>query len=441
MTSPSALHTPGWRTWTVWIVGVAAYVVAITNRTSLSSVGVDAAIRFDADASALSMFAVIQLAVYGSLQVPVGLILDRLGARPVIAAGMVLMATGQLVMAFADAVGIGILARVLIGAGDAAVFPSVLRVIATWFPAQRSPLLVQLTGIIGQLGQIVAVVPLAALLHATSWSVAFGSLAGLTVLFAVLTFAVIRNRPPERRDDPLDTAVDTDTGAVRIVRSAADLREGFRESWSHPATRLGFWSHFTTPFAGTAFVLLWGYPFLTAGEGLRPAAASGLMTLLVLAGIVFGPILGALSSRHPTRRSRWLVLPTVVFQAVAWLAVIVWPGAGRTRLDDRLRPCPRVQSDASPEHGDRHRQRRRLPRRADRDPHDRRLDGPAGRRHTRDLLAGRVPHRLPHPGAAVDHRFLGNHPRAQPHDPARRRTGESPLVTHPAGAGATGAVR
>tara|TARA_B100000949_G_scaffold176394_1_gene157163 strand:+ start:178 stop:1506 length:1329 start_codon:yes stop_codon:yes gene_type:complete len=327
VTSPSALHTPGWRTWTVWIVGVAAYVVAITNRTSLSSVGVDAAIRFDADASALSMFAVIQLAVYGSLQVPVGLILDRLGARPVIAAGMVLMAAGQLVMAFADAVGIGILARVLIGAGDAAVFPSVLRVIATWFPAQRSPLLVQLTGIIGQLGQIVAVVPLAALLHATSWSVAFGSLAGLTVLFAVLTFAVIRNRPPERRDDPLDTAVDTDTGAVRIVRSAADLREGFRESWSHPATRLGFWSHFTTPFAGTAFVLLWGYPFLTAGEGLRPAAASGLMTLLVLAGIVFGPILGALSSRHPTRRSRWLVLPTVVFQAVAWLAVIVWPGA------------------------------------------------------------------------------------------------------------------
>ncbi len=305
---------------------MAAYVVAITNRTSLSSVGVDAAIRFDADASALSMFAVIQLAVYGSLQVPVGIILDRLGARPVIAAGMVLMAAGQLVMAFADAVGIGILARVLIGAGDAAVFPSVLRVIATWFPAQRSPLLVQLTGIIGQLGQIIAVVPLAALLHATSWSVAFGSLAGLTILFAVLTFAIIRNRPPERRDDAIDTSVDTDTGAVRIVRSTADLREGFRESWSHPATRLGFWSHFTTPFAGTAFVLLWGYPFLTAGEGLPAGVAASLMTLLVLAGIVFGPILGALSSRHPTRRSRWLVLPTVAFQAAAWLTVIFWPG-------------------------------------------------------------------------------------------------------------------
>ncbi|GAA1998131.1 MFS transporter [Microbacterium pumilum] len=320
------LDAPGWRTWTVWTVGLLAYVVAIVNRTSLSSVGVDAQVRFDADASALSMFAVIQLAVYGAMQIPVGLLLDRFGARPIITIGMILMAVGQGVMAFADVVPIGILARVLIGAGDAAVFPSVLRVIATWFPAQRAPVLVQLTGIVGQLGQIVALVPLALLLHATSWSIAFGSLAALAVLFAVLTFAVIRNRPPQRKADPVDLSVNTDTGAIMVVRSSADLREGFRASWSHPATRLGFWSHFTTPFAGTAFMLLWGFPFLTSGEGLTPATASLVMTSLVVFGILSGPVIGALSSRHPTRRSRWLVLPTVAFQAISWLAVILWPG-------------------------------------------------------------------------------------------------------------------
>ena len=326
MTSSPVLGAPGWRIWTVWGVGVAAYVVAIINRSSLSSVGVDAAVRFDADASALSMFAVIQLAVYGGMQVPVGLLLDRYGARPVIATGMVLMAVGQGVMASADAVGIGILARVLIGAGDAAVFPSVLRVVATWFPAQRGPVLVQLTGIVGQFGQIIAVIPLAALLHATTWSITFGSLAGLGVLFAVLTYAIIRNRPPARRADPVDTSVNTDTGAIRVVRSSADLRQGFRESWRHPATRLGFWSHFTTPFAGTAFVLLWGFPFLTAGQGLTPAVASLMLTSFVVFSILCGPVIGALSSRHPTRRSRWLVLPTIVFQAVTWLVVIAWPG-------------------------------------------------------------------------------------------------------------------
>jgi sugar phosphate permease len=180
-----------------------------------------------------------------------------------------------------------------------------------------------MTGIIGQLGQIVSVIPLAALLHATSWTVAFGSLAGLGLLFAVLVFVIIRNRPPSRASD---VAVDTDTGAITVVRSSADLRQGFREAWGHPATRLGFWSHFTTPLAGNAFVILWGFPFLTAGEGLSPAEASLVLTAFVIFGIVVGPVMGALSSRHPMRRSQLLVLPSVALQALVWLTVIAWPG-------------------------------------------------------------------------------------------------------------------
>lgn len=324
MTTPAPIPTaPTWRLWLLWGVGVAAYILSVTNRSSLSAVGVDAAVRFDADASTLSMFAVIQLAVYGAMQIPVGLLLDRFGARPIITIGMALMAVGQLVLAFAPDVGWAIAARMLLGAGDAAVFPSVLRVIAVWFPERQAPFMVQLTGLVGQSGQILAVLPLAALLHATSWTVAFGSLAGLGVLFTVLTFAVIRNRPAGRT---ADVSVDTQTGTMHVVRSSADLRQGFRESWGHPGTRLAFWSHFTTPFSGTAFVLLWGFPFLTIGQGLTPAMASLLFTVYVVFGVLVGPVIGALSSRHPTHRSRLLVLPVIAIQAAGWLAVIMWPG-------------------------------------------------------------------------------------------------------------------
>lgn len=311
------------RMWLIWSVGVTAYLLSVTNRTSLSAVGVDAAQIFQADASTLSLFAVLQLAVYGLMQVPVGILLDRYGSRPVMVAGMVLMAAGQLVMAFAPSVGIAIVARMLLGAGDAAIFPGVLRVVATWFPAQRGPLMAQLTGIVGQFGQLLALVPMAALLHATSWSVAFGSLAGIGVLFAVLVFAVIRNRPPEFA---ADVSVNTDTGAIRVVTSRADLRVSLRAAWSHPGTRLGFWTHFTTPFAGTAFMMLWGIPFLTAGQGLSTAGASLVTTVYVVCGVLFGPLIGALSARRPTSRSLGLVLPTVAVQLAAWVAVIAWPG-------------------------------------------------------------------------------------------------------------------
>lgn len=316
-------QSPGWRAWLIWVVAVAAYILSITNRTSLAAVGVDAAEFFHAEAATLSLFAVLQLAVYGIMQIPVGLMLDRHGARPIIAGGMILMALGQAMMAFAPNVGVAIVARMLLGAGDAAVFPSALRLVSTWFPAQRVPLLVQFTGIIGQTGQLVSLLPLAALLHATTWSIAFGSLAGLGVLFTILTWAVIRNRPPERVQD---VSVNTDTGTVRIVKSSFDLRQSLSDAWQHPGTRLGFWSHFTTPFAGTAFVMLWGVPFLTAGEGLTSGQAYAVTSAFVVFGMLAGPILGALSAKYPLYRSYGLVIPTVVFQLIAWVAVICWPG-------------------------------------------------------------------------------------------------------------------
>ena len=323
---PHAPHspapTPGWRAWVIWSVGVAAYVLAVTNRTSLGAVGVEAADRFQADASTLALFAVVQLAVYGGMQIPVGILLDRFGSRPIMTIGMLLMAAGQLTMALSPSIGVAIVARILLGAGDAAIFPAVLRLVATWFPAQRGPLMVQFTGIIGQTGQLIALVPVAALLHATNWTVTFGSIAGLGVLFTILVAVIIRNHPAERG---ADVTVNTDTGVVRVVTSAIDTGVGIRAAWAHPGTRLAFWSHFTTPFAGTAFVLLWGMPFLTSAEGLDAPHAAGIISVYVVAGMLLGPVIGDLSRRLPNHRSLALVLPAIGVQMAAWVAVIALP--------------------------------------------------------------------------------------------------------------------
>ncbi len=306
-----------------------AYITAVVNRTSLSAVGVEAAERFHADASTLAMFAVIQLAVYGGMQVPIGLLMDRFGARPLMVAGMLIVAVGQFAMAFSTSIGVALAARVLLGAGDAAIFPGVIRLIALWFPAQRAPMMVQVTGMLGQTGQLLAIVPLAALLKATSWTVAFGSIAGLCLLFGILVFFVIRNRPASLTQD---ITIDTNTGVIRVVTSAIDTRVGIRAVWSHPGTRLAFWSHFTTVFLGMSFGLLWGMPFLTAGVGLSTAQAGTLLTVLVLTGIVTSPVLGELSRRYPAHRSMMIVIPVVCAQLTVWVAIILWPTTPPTWL-------------------------------------------------------------------------------------------------------------
>ena len=84
--------------------------------------------------------------------------------------------------------------------------------------------------------------------------------------------------------------------------------------------------------SGTVFGLLWGVPYLVAGQGMTTGQASALLTLLVAVGIVAGPVFGEFAARHPLRRS-WLVLSVIGLHAVVWAAVLaVTPPAPRWML-------------------------------------------------------------------------------------------------------------
>lgn len=90
----------GRRAMAVWGIGVSVYFVAVIFRTSLGVAGLDAADRFHVNASALSTFSILQLLVYAGMQIPVGLLVDRLGTKKVLTIGVVLFTAGQLGFAF-----------------------------------------------------------------------------------------------------------------------------------------------------------------------------------------------------------------------------------------------------------------------------------------------------------------------------------------------------
>ncbi|MGY1664459.1 MFS transporter [Geodermatophilus sp. SYSU D00696] len=310
MTPPTPARAP-LRAYAVWLTALAAYVVAVFHRASLGVAGVEAQERFSAGASAVSLFLVLQLAVYAGLQVPVGVALDRFGSRRLLLAGGLTMAAGQLVLALATDVPTAVAARVLVGAGDAMTFISVLRVVGLWFPGPTVPLVTQLTGILGQVGQILAAYPLVALLHAAGWQSTFVGAAAVGVLVAVLVLTTLRDAPPGTPTP----------GAAGL----AEVRRSLTLTWREPGTRIGLYTHLVTQFSGTVFALLWGYPFLVVGQGLSPATAAGLLSLLVVVGMAVGPLLGRLCGRWPLRRSV-LVLTILGLTATTWTVVLLWPG-------------------------------------------------------------------------------------------------------------------
>jgi MFS family permease len=308
--SPVA-STSSHRIWVVWSVALVAYVVGVMHRTSFGVAGLDAAQRFSATPAALSGFVVLQLLVYAALQVPVGLMLDRFGGRVMVVAGAVTMAAGQLLLALAVTLPLAIAARVLVGVGDALTFISVLSVVTAWFPARRVPVMTQLTGLVGQLGQVLSAVPLAALLHSRGWTPAFLSAAGVGLAAGLAVLAVVRDRPPGAPAPP-------------AALSPREVVAGLRLSWSEPGTRLGLWTHTGTQFCGTVFGLLWGVPYLVAGQGMTSGQASVLLTVLVVVGIVAGPLFGEFAARHPMRRS-YLVLAVIAAHALVWTVVLLVP--------------------------------------------------------------------------------------------------------------------
>ncbi|UVJ41093.1 nitrate/nitrite transporter [Arthrobacter sp. CJ23] len=299
------------RAWLIWTIGVFAYLVAVTQRTSFGVAGLEATERFHASAAAISFFTVLQLLVYAGLQIPVGVLVDRFGSRAMVAGGAVLMGLGQLQLAHADSIPGGVMGRVLVGAGDAMTFISVIRLIPLWFAPSKVPIVTQLTGMSGQLGQLFSVVPFALMLHTVGWTPAFLGLAAMSVVAVVLVLAIMRDAPPGH--PPRETGQGLRATGISLSRA-----------WKQPGTRLGLWSHFTIQFSGNMFAMTWGYPFLISAQGLDAATVSGLMALFVATAIVAGPGFGRFVSKHPMRRSAMVLLITLA-TALAWAAVLVLP--------------------------------------------------------------------------------------------------------------------
>ncbi|MFE5138025.1 nitrate/nitrite transporter [Streptomyces fagopyri] len=318
MSSHSAVSLPGdppggRRAVGVWGVGVAVYFVAVIFRTSLGVAGLDAADRFHVNASALSTFSILQLLVYAGMQIPVGLLVDRLGTKRVLTFGVLLFTAGQLGFAFSDSYGMALASRALLGCGDAMTFISVLRLGTRWFPARRGPLVAQLAGLVGMAGNLVSTLVIARLLHGVGWTAAFAGSAFAGVIVLVLLLLFLKDHPEGHEPEPFPH------------RGAAFVRRQILASWREPGTRLGMWVHFTTQFPAMVFLLLWGLPFLVEAQGLSRATAGELLTLVVLSNMFVGLVYGQIVARHHAARLP-LALGTVSATAVAWASAVAYPG-------------------------------------------------------------------------------------------------------------------
>ncbi|GLZ31184.1 MFS transporter [Lentzea sp. NBRC 105346] len=299
--------------WLIWTTAVVVYIAAVFHRSTLGVAGLAASERFGVGPAALGVFTVLQVGVYAFMQIPTGLLVDRFGPRRVLTLAALLMGTGQLLFAVAESYPLGLVARAVLGVGDAMTFVSVLRLAAAHFSARRFSLIVSLTAALGGAGNLVATVPLTFMLSHWGWTWAFVIAGGFTALYSAVTLWRLRDLP---------------VGVTPPVPEPVSFRGVLgrvAEAWSVPGTRLGFWAHFATMSTPAILGLLWGFPYLVQAQGMSPEQASSMLGLLVIGAIVSSPVIGAVFSRKPELRmpiAGWFVAAALL----VWTVLLLWPG-------------------------------------------------------------------------------------------------------------------
>ncbi len=295
-----------------WAVAVAVYLVAVFHRTSLGVAGLQATSRFGISPSQLSIFVLLQLGVYALMQIPTGVLVDRYGPRRLLITAAFTMAVAQSMFALAHSYPIALLARALLGLGDALTFVSVLRFAAGQFAPRRYPVIVAVTGTLGALGNVVATLPLTAALRSAGWTPTFLAAGLLSLASGVAVFLMLPRAP---------SVSPWAAEALSLTGSLGRVGRRVRAAWSLAGTRVGFWVHFTAMSTSLMFGVLWGVPFLVQSQGFSRNGASAVLLAGVLVAILVGPPVGYLIARYPTSRVP-LAIGSCLATVLGWYAVL-----------------------------------------------------------------------------------------------------------------------
>ena len=251
----------------------AGYFLSYLYRTANAVIGPVLARDLGLGDNALGLLTSTYFLAFGAAQLPLGMLLDRFGARRVESGLLLLAASGAAVFALSDQLSGLAIGRALIGLGVSACLMASFKAFSLWFPPERQA---SLTGWImasGGLGALAASKPLELALGFASWRDIALALAVATLLVSALLWYFV----PEKDNAPPGAGFAEQIAGVKTIFSSTHF-------WRYAP--MGFW--FTGGFM--AIQGLWASRWMTVLEGMSGAEIATRLTWIsgtMLAGFLF----------------------------------------------------------------------------------------------------------------------------------------------------------
>lgn len=302
--------------WMVWGCGAALYVLGFFQRVAPAVMTTELTRDFGLTAVTLGNLSAYYFYSYVAMQIPTGILADRLGPRKLLAGGALIATVGSIVFATAQVEIIAGFGRLLVGGSVAVAFVGMLKLAGHWFAPRQFALASGMALFCGIMGAVFAGVPLRLLVTLLGWRPVMLSAAVLTLAVSALIWFFVRDDPAERGYQSHQVHSETEAESPSIV---AELMEVFRyrNTWLLVLSPGGIVGCVLT-FSG-----LWGIPFLTTHYKMATTEAAALTSALMVTWAIGGPTLGALSDRIGRRKLLYATANITV--AAAWIPIIFIP--------------------------------------------------------------------------------------------------------------------
>ena len=310
------LSDPRSRRWLLWGLLSLAFVLVNLHRLSSAVLADDLMAAFSTTGAQLGTLHAAFFWIYAIMQIPTGILADRVGPRRTAAAGAATMSVGAIAFAVAGTYATALVGRGLVGLGASVIFVCILRFAANWYRADEFGAVTGLTFAVAGLGGVLATTPLALVVDATGWRAAIGGAGVFGLFVAVAILAVVRDDPASAGFEPIRGVPDQPTLSTGDLR--ANLDAVLRDRFTVVVSALLFC------VSGVNLTLfgLWGIPYVVQTYDVSVTYASTI-TLLGAIGILVGsPTIGWLSDRLE-RRTELMVLAGVGYTvALGAIAII-----------------------------------------------------------------------------------------------------------------------
>jgi nitrate/nitrite transporter NarK len=221
-------------------------------------------------------------------QVPIALLLDRLGARRMMSALTLAGSSGAVIFGLAADFNWAVIGRTMLGFGMAANFMGGLKLFTQWFSPGEFATISGLLAAAGTVGSIAAITPLALLVERIGWRASFVAIGVLTAALAIFFHVLVRERPC-----PAEGLCHEVSGASRRISVIAALKTLFfnRDYW---LISCGTFFRYGTMMAIQA---MWAGPYLMQCFHLSPVQAGNIITGTIIGYVAGCPGGGWLSDR------------------------------------------------------------------------------------------------------------------------------------------------